>query len=446
MAPLPRPTGARAPILLLLLALVLAAGCTRPAGMSPSRSPAGSPVLGAKGIELARADTGRAAASDDDARRAGAAVNDVAFDLHRALATGDENLVFSPASIAIALGMARAGARGETAAQMDEVMHDLAADQHDGWLNSLDQVLAARTGTYDDLTGEDHELTLEIANAWFGQRGYDFERAFLEALANRFGAGVHLVDYVADAEAARRSINAWVSERTRDRIPEVLAPGVVDGSTRLALANAIYLKAPWHMPFHEGATEVRPFTRLDGTSIDVPLMRSTIGVPCANGDGWAATDLAYVGQELSMLVIVPDDLAAFEAELDHDLLAEVDAALTAEEVDPDVALPRFDFESKSDLVEILAALGMPDAFDLDRADFSGITTAERLAISAVVHQADITVDEKGTEAAAATVVAFAASGPPPTTCVMTADRPFLFAIRDRQTGAILFMGRVVDPS
>jgi serpin B len=446
MAPSPDPTRTRPP--LLLLALVLAAACARPASVAPSE-PASAPPPGthpAGAVELARANVGRAPASTEDARRAGAAVNDFAFDLYRALATEDENLVFSPASIAIALGMARAGARGDTAVQMDEVMHDLASDEHEGWLNSLDQALGTRSGSYEDATRDHQELTLEMANAWFGQRGYDFEPAFLEALANRFDAGVHLVDYLADAEGARRQINQWVSDRTRERIREVLAPGVVNEATRLALANAIYLKAPWDVPFNQEQTEVRAFRRLDGTSVDVPIMRSTVALPCATGNGWQAMDLAYVGRKLSMLVIIPEDLTAFEAQLDRDAIAEVDQALAGQDVDPDVALPRFDFESKADLVEVLSTLGMSDAFDLGRADFSGITTAEPLAIGAVVHQANISVDERGTEAAAATLVAFDTSGPPPTKCVAAADRPFLFAIRDGDTGAIIFMGRVVDPS
>jgi serpin B len=220
----------------------------------------------------------------------------------------------------------------------------------------------------------------------------------------------------------------------------------VTAGTRLALVNAIYLKASWARQFQEDQTVSAPFTRPDGTTVPVPMMR--VGqAACAQGDGWAAGDIAYLGGELSMLLIVPDDLASFEAELDGDLIAAIDAALEATDAQADVTMPRFDIETRQKLVDILAALGMPSALDAERADFSGMTTAERLFIGKVIHQANISVDEKGTEAAAVTVVGMDTTGGGPSeTCTAHADRPFLFAVRDVETGTILFMGRVVDPS
>jgi serpin B len=252
------------------------------------------------------------------------------------------------------------------------------------------------------------------------------------------------VDFVGDTEGARRLINAWAKERTRDRIPEVLLPGDVTESTRLALVNAIYLKAPWHRPFLVDETSTDPFTRLDGSTVDVQMMHSSPDVTCANGDGWRAADLPYLRGTLSMLVIVPDDLPAFEADLDTAVLASIDRAFRGQTDGASVSLPKFDFETRAELVGILSALGMPAAFS--GADFSGISPGGGLAISKVVHQANISVDEKGTEAAAVTVIGMDVSGPPPITCTVDANRPFLFAIRDRATGAILFLGRVVDPS
>jgi len=325
------------------------------------------------------------------------------------------------------------------------VLRNVASDENANWLNALDQALVSRSGTFPDDEGTVHELTLDITNAYFAQRDFTFEQAFLEALASRFGAGVHQVDFARDAEAARLLINAWANERTRNRIPEVLQPGNVTENTVLALVNAIYLKAPWHRPFSTAETSTATFTKLDGSTVDVPTMHSSGDVSCASGPGWSAADLPYLRDTLSMLVIVPDDLAAFEAELDPEMLATIERGLASQTEGAKVSLPRFDFETREELQEILAKLGMPDAFD-ERADFSGMAAGGGLAISKVIHQANITVDEKGTEAAAVTVIGIDVAGPPPITCTADASRPFLFAIRDRATGAILFLGRVVDPS
>ncbi len=426
-APIPSPTSAPIP--------------------SPTSAPIPSPTFIAGQIELARVNVARADSSDPDAAEAAAGINAFGFDLHRALAKSGGNVVFSPTSIAIALGMARAGARGETAAQMDGVLRDVASDEHANWLNSLEQALSARSGTFEDDQGTTHELTLDLTNAAFAQRDYAFEDAFLEALASRFGAGVNLVDFATDPQAARLLINAWASEQTRERIPEVLKPDDVSAATRLALVNAIYLKAPWYRPFPAHQTSTDPFTRPDGSVIDVPTMHSSEGASCATGEGWGAMDLPYLGHTLSMLVVVPDDLVAFEADLDADRLASIDRAFTDQVAVADVSLPKFDFETRKSLISILVKLGMPNAFDPGAADFSGMTAEDRLYIGMVIHQANISVDEKGTEAAAVTVVGMDSSGGGPTdVCTVRADRPFLFAIRDRETGAILFMGRVVDPA
>ncbi len=192
-----------------------------------------------------------------------------------------------------------------------------------------------------------------------------------------------------------------MDERTEQRIPELLVEGVLTPATRLALVNAIYLKAPWQTPFEPEATQEGVFTRADGSTVEVPFMTTTASLPYASGDGWQALEIPYVGGSLALTLILPDDLADFERALTPDGLAAITSSLS----DTQVALemPRFGIESKTELATILAALGMPTAFG-DGADFSGITTAEQLAISNVIHQANIDVDEKGTEAAAATVV------------------------------------------
>ena len=415
------------------------------ASPTPTPAPTSAASPSAAAIELAKAAVPRAAATIDDARAAAAAINAFGFDLHRALAAEGTNIVASPTSIAIALGMARIGARGATAREMDAVLSDLATDEHAAWLNGLDQALAGRTRTFTDDEGTAHDQTLDISNASFAQRDLTFEEAYLEALASRFDAGQYLVDYMAEAETARRQINAWASERTRGRIPEVLIPGDVTSDTRLALVNAIYLKASWAQAFEENRTIQAPFLRPDGTTVTVPLMR-VAQASCGQGDGWAAADIPYLGGQLSMLVIVPDDLAAIEATLDADVLAAVDAKIASTASVPDVTLPRFDLETREELAAILAALGMPTAMDPDSADFSGMTTQTKLVINKVIHQANISVDEKGTEAAAVTVVGMDTTAGPADTCTAHADRPFLFALRDIETGTVLFLGRVVDPS
>jgi serpin B len=395
-------------------------------------------------IELAAVDRPRATTTADDATSGAAAVNAFGFDLYRLTTSGDKNLVLSPASIALALAMARAGARGDTAAEMDAVMHDAASDEHAAWLNALEAALASRSGTFTDLQGEEHELLLRIANAPFAQRGMTLEEAYLEALATRFGAGLRLVDYIGATEEARELINGWVSEQTEERIPELLRPGILSEDTRLTLVNAIYLNAPWATPFDPEFTQPGSFTLLDGTTIEVPMMTSGQFFPYAEGPGWRAVELPYLGDELAMTVIVPNDLAAFEADLDADAFAAIVGALSPADVV--LSLPRFSTETKLALVETLRRLGMPLALEADLADFSGITTEERLFIAEVIHQANIDVDEAGTEAAAATAVVMDTGAAPGELITLTVDRPFLFAIRDVQTGAIVFLGRITDPA
>lgn len=402
-----------------------------------------SPALAEGDVGIAQADVPRASVARSDAKEAGAALEAFGLDLYRALSPGQTNLVFSPTSIALALAMARAGAQGQTAAEMDAVMHALASDDHAGWLNALDQALASRNRISTDDSGQELPVTLRIANAPFAQEGMPLEAAYLETLAARYGAGLRLVDYASATEEARQAINAWVDKRTEQRIPELLVEGVLTPATRLTLVNAIYLKAPWQTPFFEGATEEGTFTRADGSTVEVPFMSTSASLPHASGDGWQAVEIPYLGGSLALTVILPDDLADFEQGLTPDGLAAITSSLADTQVA--LTLPRFGIESKAELATILAALGMPTAFG-DAADFSGITSAEQLAISNVVHQANIDVDEEGTEAAAATAVVMRESAMPSDQVSVRLDRPFLFALRDVPTGAILFLGRVGDPS
>ena len=399
---------------------------------------------GIPGIDVAQGHAARPAFSAAAVAEAANEIDAFGLDLYRQTPAVD-NAVMSPASVAVALAMARAGARDGTATQMDAVLHAFGSDSSANGASSLQQALDGLNGTFTDANGDKQDLTLRIANATFAQRGMALQPAYLDALSARFGAGIDLVDYQTNPEAARLLIDAWVSDRTEARIPDLLARGTIDETTRLALVNAAYLKAPWLNPFDPAATRDGAFTLADGSLVQVPTMHATLHEAAhAVGSDWQAVELPYAGNSLVMDLIVPTDVATFDPAFDAAKFTQIVGAFQTGEVV--LALPKFKIESKTDLKDVLAKMGMPDAFDA-AADFSGITAAEKLRISAVVHQANIDVDEKGTEATAATAAlgspAGIAPGPPLT---LSLDRPFIFAVRDTGTGAVLFLGRVADPS
>ena len=269
---------------------------------------------------------------------------------------------------------------------------------------------------------------------------------FLDALAGRFDAGVRLVDFKTATEAARQAINAWVAGQTEDRIKELLVQGTLDDMTRLVLVNAIYLKAAWATAFDPKATQPAAFTRPDGSVVQVPTMHLGTELSYAEGQGWRAVELPYVGGQLAMTIVVPDDLASFVRTADATTIDTIVQGLANRRPEVDLALPSFSIETKTELASVLSSLGMPLAFDPNGADFSGMTTQERLYIGAVIHQANIDVDEKGTEASAATAVVMEASAAPLDHVTFQVDRPFLFLLRDTTSGAIVFLGQVTDPS
>lgn len=443
------------------------------------------------GIELAKADVARAPADPAAAKTAAASINAFGLDLLRAmLADGtlkpDENAVFSPTSIALALAMARAGAKGETASQMDAVLHTSGWEALGPGLNALDRALASRNATWQESEyseAEDgevevaRELTLRIANAAFAQQGWEIVQSYLERIAATFGAGVREVDYRTDYEAARKLINAWVSDQTKKRIPELIPEGALDDLTRFVLVNAIYLKANWAREFSADATGQDAFTRLDRSKVEVPTM-NVVGeqdIPYARGNGWQATELRYRGGDwttaLAMTLILPEDLPAFEDRLTAAQLERIVTALDGQRVrladewrtqpegwndcgtyayNVSLYMPRFGIETATLLKDVLSSLGLTAAFEVEKADFTGIAPDRQFHIGEVIHQANIDVDEKGTTAAAATAVGMSTGGctgpSPAKTITLQLDHPFLFVLRDVETRAVLFMGRVVDPS
>jgi serpin B len=392
---------------------------------------------------------GRSAAAASAADVAAVAAGDAAFgaDLLAFLGAGDGgNLAVSPLSIRLALAMAYAGARGETAAQMAEVLHyDLPGDTlHAAW-NSLDQALETRNLTVAGEGGAERRVEISVSNALWGQAGLDVQAAFLDTLAADYGAGLRTVDFANAVEAARATINAWVAGETNDRIPELIPQGALTPATLLVLTNTVYLFADWALPFPSEATADGPFTRLDGSEVTVPLMHQLLPAGYATGDGWQAVDLGYVGGEVAMLLVLPDEGRFDEvAGAAGTLYGEARDALG--DTDVQLALPRFEFRTQASLPDALRALGMTDAFDSGRADFTGILADGGLFISDVIHEVFVAVNEAGTEAAAATAVILGRGAAPREPVPLTFDRPFLFYLYDRATGAVLFMGRVLDPS
>jgi serpin B len=371
-----------------------------------------------------------------------------AFTLYQAAPKDDPNFVFSPYSISQALAMTHAGARGDTATQMAAVLaFTLEPAALGAAFNTLNADLVARGNAEanDDLGQSARQLRL--ANALWGEQTFPFYTDYLALVEASYGAPLHLTDFINAPDAARDTINAWVAEQTADRIQDILPADVVGPDTRLVLTNAIYFKGAWFNPFNQGATVDAPFFLLDGSTVDVPMMHTTAFFGYAEGEGYRAVQLSYQGSDLALLVMVPDDFVAFEAALTAEIFNSIARDITYTQVQ--LGLPRFTFETALSLSETLKALGMTDAFDSGRADFSGMAAVApdaNLYISDALHKAFIAVDEEGTEAAAATAIIMGVtSAPADEPRPFTVDHPFIFAIRDMQTGSVLFLGRVLDP-
>ena len=367
-----------------------------------------------------------------------------AFDLYQALKDKDGNLFYSPYSISLALAMIYAGARGETEKQMADTLHfTLPQDRLHLAFNSLDLELSQRGKGAKGKDGEGFRLN--IANAIWGQKDYHFLATFLDVLAENYGAGLRVLDFTKEPEKSRIVINDWVREETEGRIKDLLPPGSVDPPTSLVLTNAIYFNAAWQYPFEENATTDGLFHLLQGGEVSVPMMGQEKSLGYAESEGYQVVELPYDGRELSMVILLPQagNFEAFEKSLNAQQVDAIIKNLGSSQVI--LTMPRFEFASSFRLGETLAAMGMSDAFS-GNADFSGMTGNRDLSISGVVHKAFVSVDEAGTEAAAATAVIMPTAAPPGAAVEVTIDRPFIFLIRDIKTGAISFVGRVVNPS
>jgi serpin B len=374
--------------------------------------------------------------------------NEFALALYGFLQQQPGNLIFSPFSIRTALVMAYAGAKGSTAAQMGAALRVSSETVHGSWAEILERLAAGGGGKY--------ELTL--ANCLWSQDGAPLEAAFLDLITRRYGGVVNVVDFRHHAEEAGVTINRWVEEKTKGRIRNLIPSGSLNADTGLVVVNAVSFLGRWLLRFGAAATRDEPFRLSVSGTVSVPMMRLREQVRYLQADGYQAVDLDYEGGNLSMLVLLPNwkngihDLEqAASAGMLHD------CASRMEFCEVQLYLPRFRFTwGTVELSKQLAALGMSMAFDRSRADFSGINGhepphEEALFVSAVLHQAYVEVDEQGTEAAAATAVAMELASPlikrsPTPIPIFRADHPFLFAIRDRKSGTILFLGRVADPT
>jgi serpin B len=380
------------------------------------------------------------------ARAAVTASNGLALELLRLIGSGaGANTVFSPYSIQAALSMADVGAGGRTAAQINHVLGTPAASS----LAAANATLAARLGGAvkppANLKRGD-AAALHIANGLWVASGLPLKDAFSGALAGDFGARPQQLDFAGNASGARATINSWVAARTANRIKNLMPPPAITTATKLVLANAIYLKAHWMDPFDTRATARATFFLSSGGMVVKPqFMRlPDTNLQYASGRSYQAVDLPYLGSTLSMLLVMPKTLPAFQAHLTLTGLARIERALAPVRVR--LQMPKLHLTVHADLVHALSTLGMPIAFT-DNADFSGITARVPLKIGAVEHGADLTVDEQGTVATAATGVSFLPTAVAPSAATnLTLNHPFLLFLRDDRSGAILFAGRVSDPT
>jgi serpin B len=356
-----------------------------------------------------------------------AGITDFGYRLSQVAGDPTKNWVASPLSIAYAFAMARAGAEGDTAAEIDRVFGFPPARRDEAFNAATRQVASA-----------DRSATVLIGNALFTAVGQRVGKPFLSTLAAQYGAGVYTVDF--RSRAATRRINEWVRAQTAGRIRTLFDS--LDASTRLVLADAVYLRADWAHPFgEETPTGPAGFTRADGSTVSVPTMRQETDLRYASGDGWQAVELPYAHSDLAMWVMVPSGGRSPGELLSAPSLASIRTALRPAHVG--VELPKWNFGSTIDLIGPLTTLGVRRAFDQDEADFSGIQPG--LFVGQAIHRADITVDERGTEAAAVTGLSFAASARIPPPLVVRADHPFAFAIVHRPTGLPMFIGHVASP-
>jgi serpin B len=447
-------------ILLTLIAAIMlvgAAGCTKtttthnptpvtttPVTTTPvTTTPTPLPVS----YDVAKSSESRITSPDTTTSQLAALVSGnstFAFNLYQQLTKGNNgNIFYSPYSISTALAMTYAGANGDTATQMAKALNfTLPQAQLHPAFNDLALQLASRGQGASGTNGK--SFALNIANALWCEKTFNFLPDFLNTLGQNYGAGVNLLDFVNSPELSRVTINNWVSNETNDKINNLIPAGAITPQTRLVLTNAIYFDAAWQNPFSPNKTQSGTFNLLDGSTVSVPMMNNEASYGYTQGSGYQAVELTYSGNQVAMDIIMPDagNFTKFESGMTADSISGIINSMQTKSTN--LTMPKFSFDSSFSLNAALSALGMPVAFS-DQADFSGMTGNKDLTIADVVHKAYVAVDEQGTEAAAATGVVMSAMAIMNQNNV-TIDQPFIFVIRDMQTGAILFVGRVMNPA
>jgi serpin B len=380
--------------------------------------------------------------------------NSFALAVYQQLQGNPGNLFFSPYSISTALAMTYSGAKGPTQEQMAQTLcypTSVQALQKLGLTReplTQEQFALAYGRVIKDLNaqGARNKYQLRVANALWGQQDFEFLPAFIALVQKQYGGQLQKVDFITATEKARQTINAWVEKQTNGKIKDLIGRGVLDAATRLVLTNAIYFKGNWARQFKLDQTRIEPFTLLDGGTVQTPMMNQESKFGYGETETLHLLELPYVGENLSMVILLPKEnngIGKLEADLTAENLAQWLGAIGTRDVI--VTIPKFKMTSKFAMESVLRAMGMTEAFS-QNADFSGMTGRRDLFISAVIHQAYVDVNEEGTEAAAATgVVMKLTSAGPELTPIFRADHPFLFLIRDKTSGSILFLGRVTNP-
>jgi serpin B len=439
-----------APLAVLPLVFAGCGGAPSPEGGSgspgsPAKGGPTGPVIASAGGERNLAP--EASTSDVASLVRGNA--DFAFALYHGWTSAEpsNNLFFSPYSVSLALAMTYVGAQGETATQMAKALDfALPPASLSPTFDKLDLAIEAKPKDAAGANGTPFALTL-ADSLWGGQ--VSFGKSFIDTLAVDYGAALRTVDFAAEPAAAEADINACVSTETDGKINPLLGPGEITTLTEFVIVNAVYFNAAWATPFEKNATSPGTFTRSDGSTVEASLMRATTGVPSkyAKGANYEAVELEYSGKTTSMVIVLPDAGAfgAIEAGLSGAFFDAVTQELSPALVD--VTMPKFKIHGPSvSLVSDLESLGMVDAFDASRADFTAMIPAGGVYISDVVHQAFVDVDESGTEAAAATAVVGTTDGVARAPTQIDVNRAFFFFIRDLATNTVIFVGRENDPT
>ncbi len=384
-------------------------------------------------------------ASFDDVDDVVLANNQFAFDYYNQVNADDENMFFSPYSISTALAMTYEGARGQTAEEIKEVFH----------YPEIDKLRKGSASIYNSLNSAGKEVQLSTANALWAEQTYEFLQEYFDTIDSQYGGKVTNMDFRNEPEPSRTIINDWVEAQTMNRIKDLIPQGLIDSSTRLVLTNAIYFKGSWQTEFDVDMTREKEFWKTPQDSVLVDMMHlNGKDFNYAENKDIQILEMPYEGEEYSMLLLLPKaqneqdrqkhifDIKNAGTYMDSAKLDELKSQMVKQEVN--VQIPKFTFETKYYMAQDLTDMGMPTAFG-GGADFSGMTGNKDLIISQVIHQAFVEVNEEGTEAAAATAVIVAEKAAIIPTNSFIADHPFIFIIQHKETGNILFMGKVVEP-